>query len=170
MTVEADASAGLSVVASLNGLTQAIGGLNARMDREAMTRQKASQAFRQVRIGKGINTSGSATTSHIEPHGPPQGSYWSVRRLTAYYYTAGTVTAFVDSPDGINGEPLVAFPAAAVYTFGKGEMLLPPQSQLIIAYSGITPVSGNFIYVWGAADQFETWLLPWYMGAQRDES
>jgi hypothetical protein len=169
VTIEADASGGLSIVASLNGLTKAIDGWTARMDREALHRQQASQSYRQVPIGKGINTSGSATTSHVEPHGPPQGYYWSIRRLTAYYYTAGTVTVFKDSPDGVAGEPLVAFPAAAVYTFGKGEMLLSPMSQLLITWSSITPTTGNFIYIWGAADQFETWLLPWYMGTQRDD-
>jgi len=165
--LEVDFSAQL--LAGLNELSGKIGGLSSRLDREATVRQRAAQSFRQVPIVKGINTAGSATTSHIEPHGPPQGYYWSIRRLTAYNYSAGTVTVFRDSPDGVNGEPMIAFPSAGVYTFGKGEMLLSPQTNLIVTWSGLTVITGNFISIWGAADQFETWLLPWYMGAQRDE-
>jgi len=167
--VTIDASADLSLVASLNGLAAGVGGLCQRMDREHALRQRAAQSFRQVPLVKGINVNGTSTISHVEPHGPPAGFYWSIRRLTAYGYTAGTVTVFKDSPDGVNGEPLVAFPEAAVYTFGKGEMLLNPNTTLVLSWSGITTVSGNFISIWGAADQFETWLLPWYMGAQRDD-
>src|SRR5271163_3740398 len=92
--VTIDASADLSLVASLNGLAAGVGGLCQRMDQEHALRQRAAQSFRQVPLVKGINVNGTSTISHVEPHGPPAGFYWSIRRLTAYGYTAGTVTVF----------------------------------------------------------------------------
>ena len=165
MTAEIDASASVSLAASLNGLAAVVGGLCQRMDREVQHRQQANQAFRQVSIGKGMAITAGAGSVHLEPHGPPPGYFWSIRRLTAYNYSAGTVTAFVDSTAG---EPLVAFPASAVFTFGKGEMLIHPSSSILVTGTSITPVTGSYVYLWGSADQFESWLLPWYMGAQRD--
>jgi hypothetical protein len=78
-------------------------------------------------------------------------------------FTAGSVNTYVDNTAG---EPICPFPAAAVNTFGKGEQLMNPMSRIAVVATGIT----GTVQIWGAADQFETWLLPWYMGAQRDES
>jgi hypothetical protein len=167
VTAELDARFAGSLQASVDGLSARIGGLCDRMDRETQHRQRANQAFRQVSIGKGMAITGGAGSVHLEPHGPPAGYYWSIRRLTAYNYSAGTVTAFLDS---VSGEPLVAFPAAAVYTFGKGEILIHPNSTILVTGASITPVTGTYVYLWGSADQFESWLLPWYIGAQRDGS
>ena len=62
----------------------------------------------------------------------------------------------------INGEPVAPFPQEGVFTFGKGELLIHPGSQLIFSAlaSGIT----GTIQIYGAADMFESWYLPYYIG------
>lgn len=166
--MEIDASVAGSLTASLDTLTGRIGGLCDRLDRQARheleVRQSANQWFRQVQFAGAITlTAGAGTLQDFQRFGCPQGYYWSVRRLTAQGFTAGTVTAYRDST---TGEPLMPFPVAAVNTIGKGEMVLAPMSQLVFGATGIT----GTVTVWGAADQFEQWLLPWYMGADRGEA
>ena len=163
MTIEADASGGLSIVASLNGLSTAIGGLCKRMDREVQHRQRAADAFRQATFPVNVNgqLSAGAATVNTTTHGPPQGYYWSIRRFTCQGFTAGSVDFYVDNT---NGEMVMPFPAAAVNTIGKGELLLHPMQRLAYTAASITgtPIA------WVTADIFETWLLPWYVGSQRD--
>ena len=87
------------------------------------------------------------------------GFYWSVRRLTAVGWSAGSVTVFADS---VVGEPLAPFPAPAVLTFGRGELLLNPGSRLVVSATGIT----GSVQLWGKADCFPTWMLARYMGVE----
>jgi hypothetical protein len=118
-----------------------------------------SLVLRQVPLAvPGIPLSaGAGTMDQAQSLGPPQGYYWSVRRLTATGFTAGTVTAFIDSTAG---EPVVPFPQAGVFTFGRGEILLHPMSRLVISATGIT----GTVQLYGAADAFEDWYLPEYLG------
>lgn len=157
MTAEADFSFGAGLAASMNGLAAQVGGLCERLDREAKFRQKANEAFRQVPIV--INVPLTAGAANLNPtiFGPDIGFYWSIRKLSAVGFTAGTVNTYVDNT---GGEPIVPFAVSAVNTFGKGEQLLHPGSAIAVLASGIT----GTVQIWGQADQFETWLLPWYLG------
>jgi hypothetical protein len=163
VTVEADL--GVSLAASVGGLAAAITGLCGRMDREAQLRMRAADAFRQATFPINVNgqLSAGAATVNTTSHGPATGYYWSIRRFTCQGFTAGTVTFYVDNT---NGEALMPFPAAAVNTIGKAEMLMHPGQRLAYTATGITgtPIA------WVTTDILESWLLPWYIGAQRDGS
>lgn len=159
MTAEADF--GVSLVASLNGLADRVGGLCDRLDHEARFRQAAAQAFRQVPFIINVTLTAGAGNLNPSPFGPDTGYYWSIRKLSAVGFTAGSVNTYVDN---IGGEPIVPYPVSAVNTFGKGEQLIHPGSSIAVNATGIT----GTVQLWGQADQFETWLLPWYLGAQRD--
>jgi hypothetical protein len=90
------------------------------------------------------------------------GYCWSIRRLTAWGYTAGSVEVFKNSA---NGELMFPFPSQGVATFGRGEQRLMPGDRLVFVASGIT-LSGAYtgIQIGGAADCFESWYLPYYIG------
>lgn len=153
-----DTGLDLSVFAQL---AASINGLAARMDREAQQRQRAAQAMRQVPFILNVPLVAGAATINPSPAGPDTGYYWSIRKIAAVGFTAGTVNTYVDNT---GGEPIVPFPQAGVVTFGGGDQLLHPNSNIAIVASGIT----GTVQIWGKADQFESWLLPWYLGAQRD--
>lgn len=159
MSLEADF--GVSLVASLNGLASRIGEFCDRMDREVQFRQAATQAFRSVPFIINVPLVAGASTINPSVIGPDIGYYWSIRKLAAVGFTAGTVNTYVDA---VNGEPIVPFPQAGVATFGKMEQLINPNSSVAVSATGIT----GTVQIWGKADQFEAWLLPWYGGAQRD--
>lgn len=161
MTADLNIGADLSIGASLNGLAMAVTGLCDRMDREIRFRQRAAEAFRQVPFIINVPLVAGAATLNPTTVGPDIGYYWSIRKLAAVGFTAGTVNTYVDN---INGEPIVPFPVAAVNTFGKAEQLIHPNSSIAITATGIT----GTVQLWGKADQFEQWLFPWYAGAQRD--
>jgi hypothetical protein len=107
---------------------------------------------------------------------PKAGYMWSVRRLTASGYSAGSVIAYkggVVTGTGANaaysggGEPF-PFSAAGAATIGRGELLLDAGDALIIVCSTIT-LSPGFpgVQINGAADCFEKWRLPEYLGLGR---
>lgn len=85
------------------------------------------------------------------------GYFWSVRRLTLSGFTAGTAVVYLN---GVGGEPVVPFAAAATYTFGRGELLMHPGDRLVVQATGIT----GYVQLNGAADCFLAWYLPWYIG------
>lgn len=85
------------------------------------------------------------------------GYYWSVRRLALSGFTAGTALVCLN---GVGGEPVAAFAQAAVFTFGRGELLMHPGDRLVVAATGIT----GTVQLNGAADCFLSWYLPWYIG------
>jgi hypothetical protein len=163
MSAGLDMEGGVSFAAALGGLTAAVNGMCARMDQETQLRTRAAAAFRQAPFVISVPLVSGAASVNASPIGPPVGSYWSIRRMSAVGFTVGTVSTYVDN---VNGEPLCPFPVAAINTYGKGEMLLHPNSRIAYTATGIT----GTVQIWGEADQFESWLLPWYMGAQRDAS
>jgi hypothetical protein len=151
---------GVSLQASLNGLTAAVSGMCQRLDREWQFRQRANDAFRVVPFIINVPLVSGAATLNPTQAGPDAGYYWSIRKLSAVGFTAGTVDTYVDNT---GGEPIVPFTVSAVNTFGKGEQLLHPNSNIAVVASGIT----GTVQLWGQADQFESWLLPWYAGTVR---
>ena len=162
MTAELDVGFGAQLLASLDGLAVKVGGLCDRMDREQLARKRANEAIRPWwQAGQITLTAGAGTLQDFNRFGCPLGYKLSIRRITAYGFTAGTVIAYTDS---VNGEPVMPFPSAAVNTAGKGELLLNAMSQLVWSATGIT----GTVNVWAAGDLMEEWLWPWYIGAQRD--
>jgi hypothetical protein len=153
---------GLSFTAELKA---SIDGISARLERDWNERQRLSGVVRQASIMvsdwnlANVDSAGYAVLRRSSQLGPPQGFYWSVRRLTAYGFTAGTVTATLNSR---TGEPLIPWPQEGVFTFGKGELLLHPGSQMVFSTlaSGLT----GTVQIYGAADVFESWYLPYYIG------
>lgn len=117
-------------------------------------------------------TTGAGVLQPTDLLGPMTGQYWSVRRLVSYGYSAGTVTVYRNATaTGFGasaaavGEILFTFPQAGTYTFGRGEILLRPDDNLLMLATGITLSSGySGVQVYGDADVFSTWLLPDYIG------
>jgi hypothetical protein len=105
---------------------------------------------------------------------PKAGYMWSVRRLAATGFSAGTVLIYKNgavigngaNATALGGEAVAPFASAGVLTFGRGELLMDQNDQLIITASNITlTVSGGpGVQIGGAADCFERWLLPEYLG------
>jgi hypothetical protein len=92
---------------------------------------------------------------------PKTGFHWSLRRLSAWGFTAGTVTVFKNAN---GGEIVFVFPSAGTYTFGRGEILLEPNAQLVFSASGVTLAANSVgLQVGGAADCMPSWLLPDYL-------
>ena len=103
-------------------------------------------------------SSGAGTfTGMIGVQGPPVGYYWSLRRLTAQGFTAGIVNVL---ENGAAGEVLIPFAQAGTFTASKGELLMTPQSYLVVVAAGIT---GN-VTLFGRADAVPDWYLTKYLG------
>jgi hypothetical protein len=133
------------------GADGALDGIDGRM-RLPVNPVRQVPLFMPVPLSSGAGT----FTGLIGVQGPPAGWYWSIRRLTAQGYTAGAVNICENSA---NGEVLVPFAQAGTFTFGRGEILLNPQSYLVVVASGI-----NFnVTVFGKADAVPDWHLTRYL-------
>jgi hypothetical protein len=142
---------------SISVSAQLVTGLTDKLDRahhEADRRKHAvyQQTFDPMQLT--LDGSGDGTLDEPTRMGPNRGFMWSVRRLTLSGFTAGTCIVYID---GL--EPL-PFPQAGMYTFGRGEFLLNTGQRLTIVASSIT----GYVQWNGAADVFETWFLPEYIG------
>lgn len=146
-------SAGLEVDASL---AVQLGRVADALELAERWRVKCMGALQQVPIAS-EQVSGDGTIDQPDALMAKTGYMWSVRRLTCYGFTAGSVTVYKNIA---GGEPVAPYPAAAVFTFGRGELLLKPGERLIAVGTGIT---GTF-QLWGDADCFEQWYLPHYIG------
>jgi hypothetical protein len=148
-------TAGLEVDA---GLAVQVGALTTALQQEYQRRQSLQNALHQVTVGPGqIPLSAGAGTLQQDPMmGPNTGYFWSVRRLSAWGFTAGTVQVYMNQP---GGELLPSFPAAGSLTFGRGEVLLQPLDNLVFVASGIT----GTVQVQGIADNGELWILADYL-------
>lgn len=139
-------------------LCASLDGVAAAMDRQDAWRRKIAQAVTRVYFAGSITLSGGAgTDDQPDKLQAKTGYIWGIRRLTAQGYTVGTVTAYRNSTVG---EPLIPFPAAAVNTFGKGQILLLPNDRIVW---GATTITGTVSY-YGEADCIEQWYLPYYLG------
>jgi hypothetical protein len=144
-------------------------------------RMTASQQHRRERLFEQLHqvpigaiqvpiTAGAGAYQMADQLSPKAGYMWSIRRLTASGYTAGTVIAYkngsvVGGAYTGGGDPMLPFASAGTFTFGRGEVLLDQNDQLILVCTGITLASGyGGVQLNGAADNFERWLLPDYLG------
>ena len=164
----ADGGAELDVFAKI-GIQ--LGRVADMMTQREERRAKLFDQLHQVPVtAPGIPLSaGAGALQMADTLSPKAGYMWSLRRLSCVGYTAGTVNVYkngaVVGGVAIGGELVAPFPTAGVFTFGRGEMLMDQNDQLIISASGITLASGYAgIQIGGAADNFERWLLPEYLG------
>jgi hypothetical protein len=142
-------AAGLGVGEGAAGVGDALNG----------PRPRPVPIVRQVPIFMAVPLTAGAGTLYgtIGAAGPPMGWCWSIRRLTAQGYTAGSVVVYENSP---NGEAFMPFSQAGAQTGGKGEFLLQPQSYMVVVASGIT----GTVTLFGRADAFPWWYLTEYIG------
>ena len=153
------ADAGIDVTAQLS---LAIGELTAEIRAQNRDRQRLAQALRQGPITAAAMTlaGGAGVIDLPDLLAVKTGYYWSVRRLTLTGWTAGSVTVALNATAALGGEPVAPFPTPAVFTYGRGELLMHPGDRLVISATGIT----GSVILDGAADIFEQWYLPYYLG------
>lgn len=142
---------------SLSISAELIGGLSDKLDRahqhyDRMKHAIYQQTFDPMQLT--LDDSGDGTLDEPTRMGPNRGFMWSIRRLTLSGFTVGTCIVYID---GL--EPL-PFPQAGMYTFGRGEFLLTTGQRIVVSATGIT----GYVQLNGAADVFETWYLPEYIG------
>lgn len=137
-------------------LIASIEALSTTLARQEQQRQRMTQCVRQVPL-----TAPQANSDGIIDYPDllacKTGYYWSVRRLTLSGFTAGTAVIYLN---GAGGEPVAPYQAAGMFTFGRGELLMHPGDRLVVAATGIT----GYVQLNGAADCFEQWYLPTYIG------
>jgi len=133
-------------------------------------RRKHFETIKQIPIGM-INIPISAGAGVFQMNDllmPKAGYMWSIRRLTASGFTAGTVTAFkggaiVGGAYTGGGDPF-PFSVAGTATIGRGELLLDQGDALVFVATGITLAANQpGVLISGAADCFERWYLPFYI-------
>jgi hypothetical protein len=154
------AGSGLQILA---GISASLGSIATAMARQEAKEQKMAQAVRQVTIGPGsiLITAGAGTLVQDPGFGPNTGYAQSVRRLTIWGFSAGTVAVYLNN---LYGEPLPFFTSAGTYTFGRGDLLLQPQDNLVFSASGITLATGQgAVSVTGTVDNVELWALADYL-------
>lgn len=79
---------------------------------------------------------------------------WSIRRLSARGFTAGTVDIFLNEMDYC-----ATFSAAGVQYFARGVILLQPTDRLTLSVTGLT----GSVILSGVADNFEVAFLSEYL-------
>src|SRR5208337_1293443 len=139
------------------GLSLAIGNVEKMMDAQEAYRRKCALAIQQVPIVCPPIITANGVADYPDTMKAKTGYYWSVRRLTLTGWSAGACTVYKNFN---GGEPLAPFPVPAVYTFGRGEMLLNPDDRLVVVAAGIT----GQVNIWAVADCFEAWYLTEYIG------
>lgn len=154
------------------GAVLAMGRAQSGRQAEGQQRNRAWEQLHQVPIGavQVPITAGAGAYQMADLLSPKAGFMWGIRRITASGYTAGSVVVYKNGSvvGGVytgGGEPIAPFAAAATLTIGRGEAILDQMDQLVIVCTGIT-LSAGFagVQINGAADCFERWLLPEYMG------
>jgi hypothetical protein len=140
---------GVQLIASLEGLT-------ARLDREERDRQRMSQAIRQIPLAANQPNAAGVIDDPAQLRANT-GYYWSVRRLVLSGFSAGSAIVYKNA---LGGEVMEIFTAAASMKYARSAMLLAPGDRLIVQVTGIT----GTVQLNGAADCFETWYLPQYIG------
>jgi hypothetical protein len=137
--------------------------LNTALSRQEQQRQRAAQCIRQIPLVSpqmNLSAGGAGVIDIPDLLAAKTGYYWGVRRLTLSGFTAGTAVVYLN---GTSGEPVAPYAEAATFTFGRGEVLMHPGDRLVVVASGVIN-SGDYVQLNGAADCFEQWYLPNYIG------
>src|SRR5271156_969006 len=173
MTADAGIGLDLSIFGSIGEQLSRVASM---MENREKRRMRLFEQLHQVPVACPdipVN-SGAGVLQMSDMLSPKAGYMWSVRRLTTTGYSAGTVLGYKNgivtgtgaNATAVGGEAVAPFASAGVLTFGRGELLMDQNDQLIFPATGITlTVAGSSgIQVGGAADCFERWLLSEYLG------
>lgn len=142
----------------LADLTVAVGSLRERMsaDVKPTIPWNACRPV-PVAIGQPIPITAGAGTLGVtqDIFGPNDPYWWDVRRLAAWGFTAGTITAYLNQ---VGGEQLAVWTTPGEFTY-SAQKLLAPRDGIVWSASGIsgTPQVG------GQAIEVETAWLPAYL-------
>lgn len=154
----ADTDVGVQVGASLDLLLGKVGELVDKIDRREQRMQQLWQDVHPVPILPGAIplVAGAGTLANFQDTcGPHDPYWWDVTRLTAYGFTVGTVTAFLNDP---NGEQIASTTVPGQFTW-SGNLLLGPRDHLVFTATGVT---GN-VLIAGQAIEVASWILPEYI-------
>lgn len=101
-------------------------------------------------------TAGAGTTDQAaNVYGPNDPYYWDIRRLSVWGFTAGTVTAYLNSA---SGEQLGVAPSAGQFTWSS-QVLLAPRDHLVFVAASIT----GTVTFGGQAIEVKSEWLPAYL-------
>jgi hypothetical protein len=140
-------------------LCASLDGLTAQMRRAEERHQRMAQAIRQVPLAAGRMNLTTGVLDDPAQLRAPTGFIWGVRRLTLSGFATGTAIVYLNAA---GGEPVAPFSQAGTFTFGRGELLLHPGDRLVVTATGQT--GSDYVQLNGAADAFELWFLPYYIG------
>lgn len=142
---------GLQLVASIETLTSTL-------NRQWQHEQRKAQAIRQVPLAANqmILSGGAGTIDDPAQLRCPTGYYMCLRRLSLFGFSAGSATAYLNSP---LTEPVAVFAAAGTLNYGKGHILWHPGDRLVVTATGIT----GAVQLGGAVDLIETHFLYEYL-------
>lgn len=150
---EAPGGPGLSIFADI-GAT--LGRLTGALERRERMEQGLWASIHTVPIlGSVPLSAGAGTLRSPNTLGPNDGYWWDVLSVSAWGFTAGTVTVHLNDP---NGEIVWTFTAAGVANL-KGQRPLAPRDNLIFVASGIT----GTVAIGGAAVEVEAQYWPIYL-------
>lgn len=90
--------------------------------------------------------------------GPHDGYWWDIGRLSAWGWTAGTVSVYLNDATG-SGELLATFTAPGQWSWGHRQMPLAPRDRMVFVATGIT----GSVYVAGSATEVEAAYWPEYV-------
>jgi hypothetical protein len=157
-TVDSSGAGGLSGQLEAT-LDVTVGRLAAVVDRLMQREQEFVQLWQDLHIVPiwAQPIAGSAGTSdQADKLGPKDGYWWDLRRLSAWGFTAGTVTVTLND---VNGEQVALFPQAGQWSW-SGNLFLGPRDRLVIVTTGIT---GGPVQIQGQAVEISTQQLPNYL-------
>ena len=140
------------------GFSLQLGRIADSMAAEQEWRRRCAGAIQQVCIVSPAQT-GDGTLDQPDAMMAKTGYTWSLRRLTVYGFTQGSVIVYKNAA---GGEPLMPYPVAAVNTFSKGQVMLRPGERLVAVGTGTA--EDDTWQLWADADCFESWYLPYYLG------
>lgn len=125
-----DVAASFDVGVSLDSLASEIKRYNDRAHRLAQAIHPFSVPPSPIAL-----SSGTGTLSQPNISGPQMSNYWDVHRIAAMGFTAGSVTVYLNA---VGGDPVAYLTAQGVYYFGKGQVMLTGNDNLVFYATNIT--------------------------------
>lgn len=127
------------------GLTASIEGLAAQMENDRAERQCIAQAIHPFKV-PGIPVPSSGTLDQPNLLGPRTGQYWDIHRISCTGFSAGSVTAYLNSAFG---DEVETFAAAGIIKYGKAQQMLTAGDRLVFVATGIT---GSVVVSFGGTE------------------
>jgi len=130
--------------------------INKRMEYEHKFRMERAHAIWRKESPGYLTVPASGVFQGDMSMRPEKDCIMSVRTITIAGFTAGTVTV-----SRVNGVQILS-PVApgGTYTFGRREILLEDNDQLVITATGITGQAQVYL----DSDEMRSWYYPWYVG------